>query len=69
MSDLVWVEIDFGCFTVCPILRGLGEMTGTSCIQNKVNPTEVLDLVGHPVVKPRPKLGKGFKKIIFLGKI
>ena len=58
LANLGWVDLDFDCSTVCPILLGLvgilqkflsswARDRGTS--QIKVNPTEVRQEMGHPV--------------------
>ena len=53
VSDLSWVDSDFGCATACLILLGLmrvRQMHDEWNNQIKVNPTQVLDLLNHPVV-------------------
>ena len=52
VSDLGWVEFDFGCSTVCQILLGLMRYGQAEWnMQIKVNPTQVRDVLGHPVQK------------------
>ena len=51
------VDLDFECFTVCPILlrlmriwqKRLGSWTRRWSTQIKVNPTQVHEQMGHPV--------------------
>ena len=54
LANLGWIDLDFDCSTVCPILLGLMGMCqkrlqdgGTA--QIKVNPTQVRQEMGHPV--------------------
>ena len=56
---LGFVDLNFECSTVCPILLGLmgichkrlGRCARRWNIQIKVNPTQVYDQLGHPVVR------------------
>ena len=56
-EDLGWVDFDFSCSTICPILlrllgiwqNRLGSWARLWNTQIKVNPTKVLGQLNHPV--------------------
>ena len=45
LSDLGWVDLDFGCSTV----HLLGQHRSCSTAQTEVNPTQVREEMDHPV--------------------
>ena len=58
VADLGWVDLDFECSTVCPILpglmgirqMGLGKYARWWNTEIQVNPAQVRDQMGHPVL-------------------
>ena len=54
LANLGWVDLDFDCSAVCPILLGLVEiwqkrLSSCATSQIKVNLTQVRQEMGHPV--------------------
>ena len=57
VADLGWVDLDFECSTVCPIMsglmgiwqKGLSKWAKWWKAEIQVNPTQIRDQMGHPV--------------------
>ena len=57
VSDLGWVDPDFGFSTICPVLLGqIGkeQLDKDGVTSKSVNPTQDRDLMAHPAVKFHP---------------
>ena len=59
LADLSWVDLDFECSIICPVLLellGIWQQRLDKCaiwwnFETKIDPTEVRDQMGHPVLQ------------------